>query len=90
MKRGCDVELSVLRRVDGQLVGHVVAITSIQKLDNGNYSLVMTHDTDQGTSGGTADEAVTYDNPTGRFSGPAWVNNKVPDSFISECANGNT
>jgi hypothetical protein len=88
MKRGCDVELSVLRRVDGQLVGHVVAITSIQKLDNGDYALVATHDTDQGVAGGTANEAVTYDNAAGRFKGPTWINNKSPDSFISECANG--
>jgi len=88
MKRGCDVELSVLRRVDGQLIGHVVAITSIQKLDSGDYALVATHDTDQGAKGGTADEAVTYDNVAGRFKGPTWINNKSPDSFIAECANG--
>jgi hypothetical protein len=88
MKRGCDVELSVLRRVDGQLIGHVVAITSIQKLDNGDYALVATHDTDQGADGGTVNEAVTYDNAAGRFKGPTWINNKSPDSFIAECANG--
>ena len=85
MKAGCDVELSVLRRVDGTLVGHVVAITSIQAV-NGGYALVMTHDTEQGTPGGTANEAVTYDNTTGRFTGPTWITNKVPDSFIAECA----
>ena len=88
MKRGCDVELSVLRRVDGPLVGHVVAITSIQKLDYGDYALVATHDTEQGKAGGTVDEAVTYDNAAGRFKGPTWINNKSPDSFIAECANG--
>ena len=89
MKNGCDVELSVLRRVDGKLIGHVVAITSIQKVDGG-YALVMTHDTDQGAKGGTANEAVTYDNATGRFTGPTWITNKVPDSFIAECAKGGT
>ena len=48
MKNGCDVELSVLRRVDGQLIGHVVAITSIQKVDGEIARSWMTHDTDQG------------------------------------------
>jgi hypothetical protein len=89
MKRGCDVELSVLRRVDGQLIGHVVAITSIQAV-NGGYALEMSHDTDQGNAGGTANEAVTYDNVTGRFTGPTWITNKVPDSFIAECAKSGT
>ena len=68
--QGCDVEISI--------GSHCVAVTGIQKLADGNYSLDMTHDEGQGLIGGQTTETVTYDNVFGVFHGAPWCENKVP------------
>lgn len=77
VKLGQDVEL------DGH--GHVAMIVGIAKLDNGNYSILVAHDTKQGTAGGTRIESTIYNpntktfTPSHNFQGPNF------DGFVIEC-----
>jgi hypothetical protein len=74
---GCDVEIGI-----GQ---HCVAVTGIQKLANGDYSLDVTHDATQDHTGNTITETVTYDNTLGQFHGAPWCENKVTEFIVVEC-----
>jgi hypothetical protein len=77
---GCDVELGI--------GNHCVAVTGIQKLEDGNYTLDLTHDSDQKRPGGTITETAKYDNVFGRFEGDPWLNNKAPELIVVECPFG--
>jgi hypothetical protein len=83
MKNGCDVEIGI--------DNHTAAVTAIQKLAPGgeamdpDYSLVLTHDSDQKADGGLVNEPVTYDDDFLRFHGPAWVENKPIEFIVVEC-----
>ena len=75
--RGCDVEIGI--------GNHTVAVTGIQKLANGNFTLDLTHDSEQGHPDGTITETAVYDNVFGRFHGDAWLENKAPELIVVEC-----
>jgi hypothetical protein len=83
MKNGCDVEIGI--------DNHTAAVTAIQKLAPGgeamdpDYSVVLTHDSDQKADGGLVNEPVTYDDDFLRFHGPAWVENKPVGFIVVEC-----
>ncbi len=77
---GCDVEIGI--------GNHCVAVTGIQKLANGNYTLDLTHDSYQKGPGGTITETAGYDNVFGRFSGDPWLENKAPELIVVECPFG--
>lgn len=77
---GCDVEIGI--------GNHCVAVTGIQKLANGNYTLDLTHDSYQKGPGGTITETAGYDNVFGRFSGDPWLENKAPELIVVECPYG--
>ncbi len=69
IKAGKDVELRV--------PGHVVMVTGIIKLANGQYILEIVHDADQTDNAkGTQTELVKYDPTTNTFSGRGWINGK--------------
>ena len=69
IKAGKDVELRV--------PGHVVMVTGIIKLANGQYILEIVHDSDQTDNAkGTQTELVKYDPTTNTFSGRGWINGK--------------
>jgi hypothetical protein len=74
---GCDVELGI--------GNHFVAVTGIQKLEDGNFSLDLTHDSDQGKKDGTVTETIKYDDTEGRFHGSPWLENKAPELIVVEC-----
>ncbi len=78
LKKGCDLELDV--------PGHEVAITGIQKLQKGIYSLDLTHDTIQGANKeGAITEKVTYDTETRKFTGGPAFEGKSPKRIVAEC-----
>ncbi|MFQ5691368.1 MAG: hypothetical protein ACE5HQ_13995 [Gemmatimonadota bacterium] len=78
MRKGCDVEL--------QANNHLVSVTGIQKLANGNFSLDLTHDTKQGKRGGTLTQTVIFNTKSKTFSGAKWINGKQPMQIVAECA----
>jgi hypothetical protein len=53
----CDVELRV--------PGHAAVVTGIVPLANGDYGIIVQHDTDQGAAGGTKSEVVIYKSSDG-------------------------
>lgn len=69
IKAGKDVEL--------RIPGHVVMVTGIIKLANGQYILEIVHDSDQSDNAkGTQTELIKYDPTTNTFSGRGWINGK--------------
>jgi hypothetical protein len=69
IRAGKDVELRV--------PGHVVMVTGIIKLANGEYILEIAHDSDQTDNAkGTQTELIKYDPVTNTFSGRGWINGK--------------
>jgi hypothetical protein len=67
---------------------HVVTVTSITKLGGGKYQITAQDDRDQGTSGGTTSETITYDSVTNSFtSGTYTAYNMGIYHFIIECPN---
>jgi len=85
IKNGQDVELLVTWA--GTNRGHCVAVTGMTDLGNGKYTLLITHDDDQGVPGGTVDENATYDSNTntwgGALSSADGATNEI--DFIIEC-----
>ena len=78
MKDGEDIEL------DGK--GHYAVVTGIIEHLNGNYTLFVTHDTDQKNIGGTKTQAVMFDAINNKFltSVPGFYANVGIDGFVSE------
>jgi hypothetical protein len=77
---GCDVEIGI-----GE---HCVAVTGAVKLENGNYSFDLTHDSDQKHPGGTITETATWNNALGQFQGGPDVQNKTIEFIVVECPIG--
>lgn len=78
LKEGCDVEMEV--------PGHALAITGMQKIKNGLYSMDLTHDAIQGPNNkGTITEEVTYNTKTRKFTGGVSSHGKTPRRIIAEC-----
>jgi len=77
---GCDVEIGI-----GE---HCVAVTGAQKLQKGNYSFDLTHDSDQKHPGGTITETATWDSALGQFQGGPGVQNKTIEFIVVECPFG--
>jgi hypothetical protein len=77
---GCDVEIGI-----GE---HCVAVTGAVKLENGNYTFELTHDSDQKRPGGTITESATWDNGLGQFQGGPDVQNKTVEFIVVECPFG--
>jgi hypothetical protein len=78
MKRGEDIEVW----------GHhhaAVATGLIQNLD-GTWGIYVTHDTNQGTAGGTVTEFVTFDPATGLLTGgaPGFFDGAILRGFVDE------
>jgi hypothetical protein len=77
IRDGHDVELI--------MQGHAVVVTGLVRLENGQYEVQLVHDTQQGIPGGTQwPEYITYDSNTGRFSGDAWVQDRLFLYFVVE------
>jgi hypothetical protein len=89
LMEGCDVELSSpSRNKKGEIESHVVAVTGIQQLANGDYSLDLTHDADQAAGGGTVTESVKFHaktQPKNTFEGAPWINRFGPEVIVFEC-----
>ena len=89
LQADCDVEMmSPSRDKKGKLSSHIVAITGIQELANGDWSLDLTHDAAQGEAGGTVTESVTFrekTNPRHTFDGAPWLKGFSPNQIIAEC-----
>jgi hypothetical protein len=77
---GCDVEIGI-----GE---HCVAVTGAQKLENGNYSFDLTHDSEQGKDGGTITETAVWDVAKGQFQGGPDVQDKTLEFIVVECPFG--
>jgi len=77
MKRGCDVELVI--------GNHAVAVTGVTRLANGNYTVVVTNDTDQGNPDGRVSELLTFNTATKTFQGAPWNNGLGMGQLIVEC-----
>ncbi|MGH2374329.1 MAG: hypothetical protein ACRDIC_12805 [bacterium] len=76
-RRRCDVELSAGT--------HVAAVVGITPLENGNHTLYVANDLEQGKDDGRVTEIVTYDSRRRRVSGDAiWGNGRV-SFFVIEC-----
>ncbi len=84
VRNGQDVELRV--------PGHVVMVTGVVELGNGDYLLWVAHDTEQGADGGTVIEPVYFDAGAGVFRGAAWADNvqlgNGQGCFVVETATG--
>jgi hypothetical protein len=75
--RHCDVELRV--------PGHAAVVTGIVPLANGDYGIIIQHDTDQGAAGGTKSEVVIYKSSDGTLWDGWSINGKTFDRFVIEC-----
>jgi hypothetical protein len=77
VRKGKDVELVAN--------GHIAAIVGISKTALGNYKLLIAHDTNQGQSGGTVIQAITYDSFNSILTGDAkWFNGASFDYAVAE------
>lgn len=76
LDKHCDIELRV--------PGHAAVVTGIVPLANGDYGIIIQHDTKQGMEGGTKSEVVIY-----KADGTLWdgsgINGKELDRFVIEC-----
>jgi hypothetical protein len=73
----CDIELRV--------PGHAAVVTGIVPLANGDYGIIIQHDTNQGAAGGTKSEVVIYKSSDGTLWDGWSVNGKKFDRFVIEC-----
>jgi len=73
----CDIELRVQ--------GHAAVITGIVPLANGDYGIIIQHDTNQGAAGGTKSEVVIYKSSDGTLWDGWGINGKRLDRFVIEC-----
>jgi len=73
----CDIELRVQ--------GHAAVVTGIVPLANGDYGIIIQHDTDQGAAGGTKSEVVIYKSSDGTLWDGWGINGKALDRFVIEC-----
>jgi hypothetical protein len=67
---------------------HTAAISAFIKLLNGNYVILVTHDTMQGMAGGTVTEPIVYNPTTGLLSGgtPGFFAGAGVRGFVDESA----
>ena len=77
MMDGCDVELVIGK--------HAVAITGVTQLANGNYTLVVANDTEQGKTDGRVSEFLTFNTTTKTFEGAPWANGLPIKNVVVEC-----
>ena len=77
MKNGCDVELVV--------GNHAVAVSGVTLESNGNYTVVVANDTDQGKTDGRVSELLTFNPATKTFQGAPWNNGLGIGQLIVEC-----
>jgi hypothetical protein len=77
LDKHCDIELRV--------PGHAAVVTGIVPLANGDYGIIIQHDTEQGKPGGTKSEVVIYKASDGTLWDGWSVNGKTFDRFVIEC-----
>jgi hypothetical protein len=77
LNKHCDVELRV--------PGHAAVVTGVVALANGDYGIIVQHDTNQGAAGGTRSEVVIYRASDGTLWDGTWINGKPFDRFVIEC-----
>ena len=78
--------LSKCYDVELRVAGHVVCVRGIVPLPEGQYMILVSHDTDQGHVGGTVIEPWFYTPSTGKIIAPGWI----PDfrQFVIEYPDG--
>jgi hypothetical protein len=66
---------------------HAAVVVGLVESLDGTYTIVVKHDTDQGTDGGTKTELITYDPDTGLLTGgsPGFFDGAGIRGFVVEC-----